>query len=76
MLTLLYVSLLFLPLSQSNLELELVECRGHISQLEKDLASKEDELKELLKAIECMQTTKVKSMLTSSSYRHCILYVG
>jgi len=56
--------------------LELVECRGHISQLEKDLASKEDELKELLKAIECMQTTKVKSMLTSSSYHHCILYVG
>ena len=45
---------------QSGLESELETCRSRLSQLEKELGSKDEEMKELLKAIECMQTDKVR----------------
>lgn len=54
------------PLSpQSGFESELETCRSHLSQLEKELGSKDEEMKELLKAIECMQTAKVRRDITT-----------
>ena len=54
------------PLSpQNGLESELETCQSRLSQLEKELGSKDEEMKELLKAIECMQTTKVRRGITT-----------
>lgn len=59
---------------QSGLESELETCRSRLSQLEKELGSKDEEMKELLKAIECMQTAKVRMNSLHLSLQHLEIF--